>query len=199
MVVIKQMKRIDKIFESDNQNPEIQALKKAMKETKDKRMYQRYKVIYLHLKGYSNLYIASLEGFDNHTVGIYVKNYTQNGINGLLIKKSPGAPRLLTKEQEAMLAEVITTQTPDQVGFPNRKNWYINIAQQWIKNTFDVEYSYRGTAEVLHRLNLSFTRPTYTLAKADPIKQEEFKVDFELLKKTCLTEKLTISSLKMNL
>ena len=138
------MTHIDKIFETDNQNLEIQALKKAMKDTKDKRMYQRYKVIYLHIKGYTNVDIASLECLDNHTVGIYVKNYKQNGINGLLMKRSPGAPRLLTKEQEVMLAEIITTQTPDQVGFPNRKNWYINIVQQWIKNTFDVEYSHQN-------------------------------------------------------
>jgi putative transposase len=122
MVVIKQMKRIDKIFESDNQNLEIQVLKKAMNDTKVKRMYQRYKVICLHIKGYTNLDIAALEGLDNHTVGIYVKNYKQNGIDGLLMKRSPGAPRLLTSEQEAILVEVVTTQTPDQVGFPNRKN-----------------------------------------------------------------------------
>ena len=146
-------------------------------------MYQRYKVIYLHLKGNSNRDIANLKGFDDHTVGIYVKNYKQNGFDGLLMKRSPGAPRLLTEEQEAILAEVITTQTPDQVGFPNRKNWYINIAQQWIKDTFDVKYSHSGTAEVLHRLKLSFTRPTYTLAKADPQKQEEYRQDFDLLKK----------------
>lgn len=98
------------------------------------------------------------------------------------MKRSPGAPRLLTKEQEAILAEVITTRTPDQVGFPNRRNWYINIAQQWIKDTFDVKYSHSGTAEVLHRLKLSFTRPTYTLAKADSQKQEEYRQDFDLLK-----------------
>lgn len=177
------MKHIDKIFESDNQNPEIQALKKAMKDEKNKRMYQRYKVIYLHMKGYTNLEIASLEVLDNHTVGIYVKKYKQNGINGLLMKQNPGAPRLLTNEQEAMLAEIITTKTPDQVGFPNRKNWYINIVQQWIKDTFGVEYSHRGTHQVLQRINLSFTRPTYTLAKADPQKQEEYRQDFGLLKK----------------
>ncbi|SHJ39864.1 putative transposase [Lutispora thermophila DSM 19022] len=35
---------------------------------------------------------------------------------------------------------------------------------------------------VLHRLNLNFTRPTYTLDKADPQKQEMFKQGFELLK-----------------
>ena len=31
--------------------------------------------------------------------------------------------------------------------------------------------------DVLRRLNLSYTRSTYTLAKADPQKQEEFKQD----------------------
>ena len=184
MGVIIQMKKINNFFESDNHDIEIQAIKKAMKETKNKRLYQRYKVIYLHLKDTSNRDIAIGEGFEEHTIGIYIKKYKKHGLDGLLMKRSPGAPRLLTKDQEFNLAEVITTQTPDQVGFPNRKNWYINIVQQWIKNNFNIEYSHSGTAEVLHRLNLSFTRPTYTLAKADPHKQEEYLVDFELIKKT---------------
>lgn len=177
------MKSTNKIFKSDIQSLEIQALQNAMKETKDIRMYQRYKVIYLHLKGNSNRDIANQEGFDDHTVGIYIKNYKQNGFAGLVMKKSPGAPKLLTADQETILAEVITTKTPDQVGFPNRKNWYINIVQQWIKDNFNVEYSHSGTAEMLHRIKLSFTRPTYTLAKADPQKQEEYRQDFDLLKK----------------
>lgn len=37
---------------------------------------------------------------------------------------------------------------------------------------------------ILHRLNLSYTRPTYVLKKADKKKQEEFINDFENLKKT---------------
>lgn len=38
-------------------------------------------------------------------------------------------------------------------------------------------------AEVLYRLNLSYIRPTYVLAKADKKKQEQFKNNFEELKK----------------
>jgi hypothetical protein len=34
-------------------------------------------------------------------------------------------------------------------------------------------------AEVLYRLNLSYTRLIYVLAKADKEKQEKFKNDFE--------------------
>jgi transposase len=182
-MVVNTMRKIDEILEQDNQNPEIQAIKAAMKQTKDKRMYQRYRVIYLHLRGYTNRDIAKEEGFCEHTVGTYISKYNKEGLDGLRPKPNPGAPRLLTPEQEKELALIITTKTPDEVGFPNRKNWYINIVQEWVKNTWGVKYSHRGMAEVLYRMELSFTRPTYTLTKADPKKQEQFKQDFELLKK----------------
>lgn len=182
-MVVNTMRKIDKIFEQDNQNPEIQVIKVAMKKTKNKRMYQRYRVIYLHIKGYTNRDIAKEEGFCEHTVGTYILKYKNDGLDGLNPKPISGAPRLLTSEQEKELALIITTKTPDEVGFPNRKNWYINIVQQLVKNTWDIQYSHRGMAEVLYRMELSFTRPTYTLAKADPQKQEQFKQDFELLKK----------------
>ena len=35
----------------------------------------------------------------------------------------------------------------------------------------------------MDRLNLSYARPTYVLAKSDKEKQEKFKQDFEVLKK----------------
>jgi len=177
------MNKMANVFKEDNNSPDIQALKEAMKKTKDLRLYKRYRVVYLHFKGYNNLEIAGMEALCDHTVGTYVKKYKQNGISGLNLKHSPGAPRLLTSEQEKELELIITTKTPDEVGFPNRKNWYINMVQQFVKNAWGIEYSHRGMAEVLYRLNLSFTRPTYTLAKADPIKQEAFKLEFEVLKK----------------
>lgn len=52
----------------------------------------------------------------------------------------------------------------------------------WVKSKFGIEYSHSGMFYILYRLNLSFTRLTYTLAKADPQKQEEFKQKFELSK-----------------
>jgi len=183
-MVVKLMKKIDSTLIIDNNSPQIQEIKEAMKKTKDKRMYQRYHVIYLHLKGHTNKDIAGMVGLCQHTVGTYVNAYKTKGLEGLVMGKSTGAPRFLTPEQEQQLFEVITTKTPDQVGIPNRKNWDSHIACQWVKNNFGIEYSARGMLDVLHRLNLSYTRPTYTLAKADPQKQEEFKQEFELLKKS---------------
>jgi len=169
-----------KTFEIDNNNPEIQAVKEAMKKTKDKRMYQRYMVVLYHLKGYFNKDIAKMVELCQHTVGIYVNKYKENGLNGLALRHSPGAPRMLTSEQESRLVEVITTHTPDEVGFPNRKNWYVDIIRQWVHDNFGVQYSYTGVIDLLQRLNLSYTRATYTLFNADHQKQKEFKQEFEL-------------------
>lgn len=177
------MAKHDEILNTENKNTEIKLIKKAMKDTKDKRMYQRYMVILHHLQGSSNKSIAAALELCQHTVGTYIRKYTKDGISGLKLKYSPGAPRMLTKEQEEKLVEIVTTKTPDEVGFAPRKNWTIAIIRQWVINNFNIKYSPRGMVDVLYRLKLSYTRPTYTLKKADIQKQETFKKEFEVLKK----------------
>jgi transposase len=163
---------------------DIDQLKKELKETKNIRMHKRYSVLLLHFQGFTNKKIAEMEGLEPHAVGNYIKSYKLNGLEGLGMNYSPGAPSKLNKEQEIKMIEIITNNTPDEVGFEGRKNWTIEIIRQWVINEFNVELSHSGMAVILHRLNLSYTRPTYVLAKADKAKQETFKSDFEVLKKT---------------
>ena len=154
-----------------------------MKQTKNVRMHKRYSVVLRHFEGFTNKKIAEMEGLEPHAVGSYIKNYKLNGLAGLEIKKSTGAKRKFSTEQEAKILELITNNTPDEVGFEGRKNWTIKIIRQWAIKEFNITMSHRGMDEVLYRLNLSYTRPTYVLAKADKEKQEKFKNDFEDLKK----------------
>lgn len=177
------MPKISRIIEIDKTNLENQALLEAIQKVKDKRHYQRYQVIMYYLQGYTKTDIAKMLRLSRPTVWDYIKRYKSGGLNALKMNHSTGAPRFLTKEQETTLIKVITNQTPDEVGFPNRKNWNLKIIQQWLITTFNISYSISGLAELLHRINLSYTRPTYTLAKADPIKQEEFICKFEHIKK----------------
>lgn len=169
--------------EKTNEKEDIKILKRLLRSTDNKRMHIRYHVIILHYKGYTNIHISKIMDLNEHTVGTYIKSYKESGIDGLKMKKSTGCPSYLSKEQEEKLYEVITTKTPDEVGFEYRKNWTANIARQWVSTNFGVNYSNRGMLDVFHRLNLSYTRPTYTLKKSDPKKQEAFKEDFEVLKK----------------
>lgn len=168
----------------DENSPQMQQLKKAIKDNNSKRMHIRYMVIFNHLEGYTNQAIAKTQNLVGHTVGTYVNAYKQHGLEGLVMGKSTGKPKFLSDEQEKKLLEVVTTKTPDEVGFENRKNWDCNLIVHWIFNTYGIEYKQRSILDVLHRLNLSYTRPTYTLEKADPELQEQFKQDFEVLKKS---------------
>jgi transposase len=74
-------------------------------------------------------------------------------------------------------------KTPADVGFPAHMNWTSGLIRDWIRKQFQVDYSERGTRALLYRMDFSYTRPTYTLAKANPEKQEAFKQEFEGLKK----------------
>lgn len=177
------MTKRDNIFKLDNQNLKMQELKTEIKRNRDKNMHVKYMVIYNHLKGESNINIAMIFNICAHTVGAYINKYKNFGLSALLPAPKSGAPKRLTKEQEEKLTQVVAYDTPDNVGFPNKKNWNASLVMQWVNNTFGIKYSHSGMLKVLHRLNLSFTRPTYTLAKADPEKQEEFKSSFEVLKK----------------
>ena len=72
---------------------------------------------------------------------------------------------------------------PEEVGFDGIRNWTAKIACRWVLKEYGVQYAVNGMLDLFQRLVLSYTRPTYVLAKADPAKQEQFKEDFEVVKK----------------
>lgn len=168
----------------DGHESDIKEIKNALKNTKNVRLYKRYSVLLKHFEGFTNRKIAEMENIDEHTVGNYIKKYKTDKLDGLNMGHSNGKKRRINPEQEKLIVEIITTKTTDEVGFESRKNWTIELIRQWVIKEFNITMSHRGMAEVLYRLNLSYTRPTYVLAKADKEKQEKFKNDFEELKKT---------------
>lgn len=170
--------------QDENNNPSIQEVKGAMKQTKDLRMYQRYQTILLHLKGLTYDQISAIVDRTPTTIGFYVRAYKTGGLAGLKLGHSPGRPCRLTEDQEQEVHQLIVDHRPADVGFPAEMNWTAPLIREWIKRQFDVTYSERGTRDLLYRLGFSYTKPTYTLAKADPELQEAFKIEFERIKKT---------------
>lgn len=168
----------------EDQAVRLEEVKSAMRETKDKRLYERYQCIHLLLMGESQKNIAKLLHRGADTVGSYVRVYCAEGLEGLHLQHSSGRPRKLTEEQEQELYQTIVEKTPADVGFPANLNWTSLLIRDWIYNHFQIKFSERGTREILYRMGFSYTRPTYTLAKADPEKQEVFKQEFAELKKT---------------
>lgn len=161
----------------------IEQVKSEMKETQDKRMYERYQCIFLLLSGEPRHRIATILNRGIDTIGFYIQAYCKDGLEGLELEHSPGRPKRMTSIQEQELYLTIVDKKPADVGFPANMNWTAVLVRKWIENEFQITYSERGARLLLYRLGFSYTKPTYTMAKADPEKQETFKQEFEELKK----------------
>ena len=161
----------------------IVKLKKLARKSKNARQRRQYDIVRLQLEGWKKPEIAKI--MDMTVQGIYkvLNRYEANGIEGLLLGKAKGRERKLSAKQEAELYKVVFEKLPKDVGLEPFCNWTAPLACKFVKERFGVEFSERGMRDVFYRLQLSYTRPTYTLAKADPVKQEEFKVRLEGIKK----------------
>ncbi|EIM06493.1 transposase [Planococcus antarcticus DSM 14505] len=164
---------------------QIQELIEAMNQTHDRRIYERYLAVKLILQGKTQKEAAEIIGRNEHTVGKYIAGYQASGLEGLVRRTAPGRESKLKFEQLRELKEIIAYQTPVDCGFPARANWTLSLAVQLINVKWNESYTLKGASRLLHSLGLSYTRPTYTLKKADPVKQEKFRVQtFPALKKT---------------
>lgn len=163
---------------------QIRELAEAMNHTHDRRMYERYLAVKLILQGRSQKETAEIIGRNEHTVGKYAASYRSSGLEGLARRIAPGREPKLTSAQLRELKEIIAYQTPADCGFSARANWTLALAAQLIEDKWQETYTLKGVSRLLHSLGLSYTRPTYTLKKADPAKQETFRNEtFPQLKK----------------
>lgn len=156
----------------------------ASKKEKNVKQKNRYDAVLLYLEGYSRKQISEILHTPHRTVNSHIAKYESGGMEALLLIKQPGAPRKLSGEQEGELLSVISTMTPEEAGVGVFANWTAALACAYVKEHFGVSFSSRGMLNLFERLGLSYTRPTYTLDKADPAKQEEFRQTFEAYKKT---------------
>ncbi|KPU46156.1 hypothetical protein OXPF_02660 [Oxobacter pfennigii] len=141
-----------------NTDDEIDLIREKLHQDKSKRMRIRYLVILSHLHGHQNIDIAITLGLCPHTVGTYIRKYKRGGLENLVPAPIPGAPRMLTKDQERQIIELLTTKTPKEAGFPHKKNWNSLLVMEWIKNNFGIKYSHSGMVYALGRLSIKFSK-----------------------------------------
>ncbi|CAM4247796.1 helix-turn-helix domain-containing protein [Paenibacillus alkaliterrae] len=125
--------KLPKLLQEDQNDPEIQAIKAAIKANKDLRMHERYQTILLVLHGVSKKDTSKIIGRSLSTVYNYINAYRQKGIKGLRIETPPGRQRFLSAEQEQRVYQTIVNQTPADVGFPAKMNWTSPIIRKWIE------------------------------------------------------------------
>jgi putative transposase len=164
-------------------NKRIKWLLRLMKKSRDTRMKERFQTILLFLNKYHPNEIATIINRRTTTVYNYINAYLKGGLKGLRMKRPSGRPRFLNDEQRMAVYNTVVFKVPKDVGFPVEMNWTAPLVKKWIEQELGVKFSVRGVLQLLHSLGLSCTRPTYSLAKADSQKQEDFKKNFSKDKK----------------
>ncbi|MNF98458.1 hypothetical protein D3C84_813160 [compost metagenome] len=154
----------------------LAAIEDQLKSTKDRRMYERFQTIRLRLMGRSVSEIATIVFRSEKTIRNYIHAYEKEGISGLTMQLSPGRSTRLTKDQRDELKRVIVSQVPADVGFTAKFNWTLQLVADYIERTYECSYSLRGVSKLMEHMNMSYTKPTYTLVAADPKKQERFYI-----------------------
>ncbi|MDT2294055.1 winged helix-turn-helix domain-containing protein [Paenibacillus larvae] len=90
----------------------------------------------------------------------------------------------MTKQQDR-LKQTVAYSVPHEVGFTAKHNWTLELIATYVEREWGHCYSLRGISKVMERLGLNYTKPTYTLAAADPKKQRHFtETTFPELKKS---------------
>lgn len=146
----------------------IESLKKAKTVYRDiPKSNIKITVIMMCYEGHGAIKISRLLKISRTTVGRYINRFNNGGIKELLsYVKASGAPSKLSEEEKQKCFEVFQ-KTPKEADMGVSANWTSILMQDFIEKQFSVRLTPTGIQKMLHRMGFSFTRPTYTLARAD--------------------------------
>lgn len=133
----------------------LEEVMQAMKKAKDRRMYERYQALYLHLKGIQAKEIASILNRSVKTVKGYIRSYEVGGLSALQMNYSPGAPVRLTKEQQEKLKQTIVNSVPTMSALRPATTGRWKSSRPLPEREFGLRYSLRGVSKMMHRQGLS--------------------------------------------
>ncbi len=136
---------------------------------KDRRVCDRIKAVLLYDQGYSISEISGILLLSGEAIRKHVRDY--HSFNKLATYNG-GSVSKLTPEQETELTEHL--EVCNYV--------YAKEIGSYIENKYGVVYSLFGVIKLLHRLGFAYKKPKLVPGKLDAEKQEEFRLQYKLLK-----------------
>ena len=116
--------------------------------------------------------IANILGAPLSRVSEWLRNYDEQGYEGILEGYRSGRPRKLTKKQTITLCDIIDSG-PVAYGFLSGV-WTSPMIARVIEEEFRISYHPGHVRKLLHELGFSVQRPKRLLAKADRQKQDRW-------------------------
>lgn len=162
----------------------VERLQACERAQKNANMSKRVAAIRLVMQGYMGLQVAQLLNLHRHSVSSYVQKFNEGGMDALLERRyAPGKKPYLSEKEETHLKNMILMSTPAQEGFGVEAYWDTRIIQHVLEEKWNISMTRYGITKMLHRWGFRYTRPTYTLKRANLRKQQEFQEHVQELKK----------------
>jgi transposase len=128
--------------------------------------------------------VVAMFNLHRQFVSTHVFLFNEGGLEKLLDKKTPlGKSPYLTEEQQGELKHMILHSNPFEQGLGVAASWDPRIIQSYLQDRYGISMKRVRVNKMLHRLGLSYTRPTYTLAKGDEQKQRAIVQEMDMIKK----------------
>jgi transposase len=165
---------------------QINELRRAHRQAKNKRDADKIKAIYSLAMGHSISQVVSILMIDEETLRTYKKLYEQGGIPLLLKKHNKGSMcRLSDVEVEYLKNEL-------------NENIYLTTQSviHFVKLKFDVLYTQSGMRDLLHRIGYEYKKPKLVPGNPDIEAQEVFAQQYEdfMMSKPADTEVLFLDA-----
>ncbi len=152
---------------------ERQALKARIRQTQERKIADRLRVIWYKAEGYPHHVIAHLLQLHLNSVTHYLQRYVSGGLDAVCATHYDAPKPKLTAQQQEMLKLEL-------------RSCIYNTSQQviaWVQEQFGVSYSISGMHHLLRKLGFSYKKNRLVPSKADPEAQRQFVQWFEKLRK----------------
>jgi len=138
----------------------------------------RIKAVVLLDKGWSYKEISEALLIDHKTIRRNYEIYIEDGIDVLLSMNYTGKESFLNQFQQKEIQKYL------------EENIYQSSTEicKYIEKKYEIKYSSKGLAKLLHRLDFIYKKPKLIPGKADKIKQQEFIKKYIELKKKLSSE-----------
>ncbi len=139
----------------------------------DARYEHRLHAVLMVAQNISCAKVARIFGDSERIVQKWVKDYNQNGLSALYDAPIPGRPPRLNEKHLAMIDQVLR-KNPREAGL-DCVVWDGKTLSYWIKREFDITLGVRQCQRIFRQLGFRFRKPRPQSAKADLLKQSEYK------------------------
>jgi len=165
---------------SERQPGDVQQLKRLIRQEKNAKQRDRYRIALLAIEGRKKLDIASMLGVAKRTVEYWAYRYRDGGLAALTPKPYGGSTPKIDGEQVEQFKQRLRNGPKPADGVCTLRG---KDAVQILNQEFGVSYSLSGVYDLLHRLNFSCLKPRPKHEKNDREQMEQFKKDAPFLSK----------------